>query len=110
MPLDPQAQAVLDSMPGGDLPDLDSVPVELMRQGFSEIGPEAPVEEVANVENRQIRGAAGEIGARTKVLREMHWRLPCKALCRNEDGISRNPSSLEPLRPPSTTFVGTAPP
>lgn len=64
MPLDPQAQAVLDSLPGGALPDLDNVPVELMRQGFSEIGPEAPVEEVANVENRQIRGAAGEIGAR----------------------------------------------
>jgi acetyl esterase len=64
MPLDPQAQAVLDSMPGGDLPDLSNVPVELMRQGFSAVGPDAPVEEVAKVENRQIAGAAGEIGAR----------------------------------------------
>jgi acetyl esterase len=64
MPLDPQAQAVLDSMPGGDLPDLSAVPVELMRQGFAAVGPEGPVEEVASVEDRTITGAAGEIGAR----------------------------------------------
>ena len=59
MPLDPQAQAVLDSMPVGDLPDLSTIPPELMRQAFSSLGPEAPVEEVASVEDRAIPGAQG---------------------------------------------------
>ena len=64
MPLDPQAQAVLDNMPGGALPDLSNIAVEVMRQGFSAMGDEAEPEAVAKVENRDIPGAAGSIGVR----------------------------------------------
>ena len=38
MPLDPQARAVLDSIPVGDLPDLSTVPPEMMRLAFASFG------------------------------------------------------------------------
>ena len=64
MPLDPQARAVLDSLPIGDLPDLSTITPELMRQAFRSLGPEAPVEQVESVEDRSIPGPAGEIAVR----------------------------------------------
>ena len=64
MPLDPQAQAVLDALPMGDLPDLSTISPELMRKAFSSLGPEAAVQQVESVEDRSIPAAAGDIAVR----------------------------------------------
>lgn len=64
MPLDPQAQAVLDTIPIGELPDLANIPPDVMRQAFAAFGAEEEVEQVASVEDRTIPGPAGEIPVR----------------------------------------------
>ncbi|MCZ6782373.1 MAG: alpha/beta hydrolase [Proteobacteria bacterium] len=66
MPVDPQAQAVLDRLPTGALPDLSTVPPTVMRQMFSgmtAIGG-AETEAVHRVENRTLPGPGGEIPVR----------------------------------------------
>ena len=65
MPLDPQARAVLDTLDAGALPDLASVPPELMRQGFAALLRESgEPEPVAKVEDTVFAGPAGEIPVR----------------------------------------------
>jgi acetyl esterase len=65
MPLHPQARAVLERLDSGALPDLSSVPPELMRQGFAALLRESgEPEAVAKVENTVFPGPAGEIPVR----------------------------------------------
>jgi len=63
--LDPQAKALLDAMP--PMPDFDTIPLELLRQGMAAqnaLAPDAEPVPVAKVENRAIPGPAGEIPLR----------------------------------------------
>ncbi|MGH0030083.1 MAG: alpha/beta hydrolase [Myxococcota bacterium] len=63
--LDPQAKALLDTMP--PLPDFDDIPLEVLRQGMSAQNSLAPGQEpepVAKVENRTVPGPAGEVPVR----------------------------------------------
>jgi acetyl esterase len=65
MPLDPQARAVLDTLDTGAVPDLSSVPPELMRQGFAALLRESDEPEpVAKVEDTVFPGPAGAIPVR----------------------------------------------
>jgi acetyl esterase len=63
VPLDPQAKAMLDTMP--PMPDPDTIPLELLRAGIAQgsLAPGEP-ERVASVENRTVPGPAGEIPVR----------------------------------------------
>ena len=65
MPLDPQAQAVLEQMADAGLPPLGSVSVEETRQGMvaATAAGEEP-EPVAKVEDRSIPGPGGQIPVR----------------------------------------------
>jgi acetyl esterase len=65
MPLDPQAQAVLEQMAEAGLPPLGSVSVEETRQGMvaATAAGEEP-EPVAKVEDRTVPGSAGQIPVR----------------------------------------------
>jgi acetyl esterase len=65
MPLDPQAQAVLEQMADAGLPPLGSVSVEETRQGMvaATAAGEEP-EPVAKVEDRSIPGPVGQIPVR----------------------------------------------
>lgn len=63
MPLDPQAQALLDSMKG--VPPLHTIPIEVLRQGEAASTAMLGVgEPVARTEDREIDGPAGPIPVR----------------------------------------------
>ena len=64
MPLDPQAQAVLDQMAALDMPDMTQFEPSVVRPLFRSMGPESPVEDVARVENRTVPGPAGPVPVR----------------------------------------------
>jgi len=64
MPLDPQAKALLDLMNSADTPDMTTLEPAVVRQLFSTIGPEAPMQEVEKVENRTVPGPDGPIPLR----------------------------------------------
>jgi acetyl esterase len=64
MPLDPQARAILDQMNAVEMPDITTLEPAVVRPLFGSIGPEAPVQEVARVQNLRIPGPAGEIPIR----------------------------------------------
>lgn len=65
MPLDPQAQALLDMLASLNVPPLHEQSVEYARQSFSMLKDMAgPLEEVQKVEDRIIPGPAGEIPVR----------------------------------------------
>jgi acetyl esterase len=60
--LDPQAKAVLDTMPA--MPDFDAIPLELIRSGMAQsLAPGEPLP-VGKVENRTLPGPAGRIPVR----------------------------------------------
>jgi acetyl esterase len=62
--LDPQAKALLEVMP--EMPDFDSIPLELLRSGMaaqSTLSPGEPLA-VAKVENRTVPGPGGELRVR----------------------------------------------
>ena len=64
MPLDPQARAVLDQLEASNLPDLASVDPVVIRQLTDASVDLSQGEPVAEVENRTLRGPAGEIPVR----------------------------------------------
>jgi acetyl esterase len=65
VPLDPQAAALLAELAAVKLPDLATLPPEILRKAFRELaGRDARVEEVASVEDRRIPGPAGAIRVR----------------------------------------------
>lgn len=65
MPLDPQVQALLESMAASGAPPLHTLPVPAARGAMYTFLPLAgPPEEVASVEDRQIEGAHGAIPVR----------------------------------------------
>jgi acetyl esterase len=65
MPLDPEAQAMLDAMSSGEQVDLFSLPHTLVRENFGQMpGGAAPGPEVHRVENRSIPGPDGTIPIR----------------------------------------------
>ncbi|MAG31596.1 MAG: lipase [Deltaproteobacteria bacterium] len=65
MPLDPEAQAVLDTMSAVGEVDLFSLPVTLVRENFAQT-PDGPTEGPAcqRVENREITGPDGKLPVR----------------------------------------------
>jgi acetyl esterase len=64
MPLDPQMQAILDTMPAGGDVDLSQVPPEAMRPAFDSVGPPGDPQVVGNVENRTVPGPSDPIPVR----------------------------------------------
>ena len=63
MPLDPQAQLVLDQLAAVGMPDFDSVDPVTARN-LSAAGVVPSTESIARVEDRVIPGPDGEIGVR----------------------------------------------
>ena len=64
MPLDPQAQLVLDQLQASGVPDLADLGVEAARNLFAAMQPPTPGAPMERVENRTIPGPAGEIPIR----------------------------------------------
>jgi acetyl esterase len=65
MPLDPQAQALLDQLASIPMPPLESLSPEVVRQGMrAMLAMSGEVEPVARVEDRAIPGPAGAIPVR----------------------------------------------
>lgn len=65
MPLDPQAQSLLDLLASMDAPPLHEQSVEFARQSFSMLqNMSGPLEEVNKIEDRTIPGPVGEIPIR----------------------------------------------
>jgi acetyl esterase len=64
MPLDPQAKAVLDQMAPPGAPPVETLPLEVIRQGRGSPERYGIPEEVAQVQDRNISGPAGEIPVR----------------------------------------------
>ncbi len=65
MPLDPQAAAVLAELAAVKLPDLSTLPPEILRKAFRELaGRDAEVEALASIEDRRVPGPAGPIAVR----------------------------------------------
>ena len=65
MPLDPQARDVLATLPVENLPDLSTVPPELVRKWFREMGrPQGAGPALARIEDREIPGPSGPLGVR----------------------------------------------
>ena len=64
MPLDPQAQLVLDQLQASGVPDLADLGVEAARNLFAAMQPPTPGAPMERVENRSIPGPAGEIPIR----------------------------------------------
>jgi len=64
MPVDPQAQTILDEIGTGDDLDYDDLPVEVIREGFEAVNdppPPAPVDSIRDIE---IPGRDATVGAR----------------------------------------------
>jgi acetyl esterase len=65
MPVDPQAQALLDQIQALGGPELHTLPVPEARQAMAALAElQGPAPDVANVENRRIPGPGGEIPVR----------------------------------------------
>jgi acetyl esterase len=65
MPLDPEAQAMLDAMSSGEEVDLFSLPHTVVRENFGQMpGGETAGPEMSRVENRSIPGPGGTIPIR----------------------------------------------
>jgi acetyl esterase len=65
VPLDPQAAAILAELAAVKLPDLSTLPPEILRKAFRELaGRDAEAVELASVEDRMIPGPAGPIPVR----------------------------------------------
>jgi acetyl esterase len=65
MPVDPQIAAMLDELNAFALSDLSAITPEAMRELAKAMpGADAVPQPIHHVENRRLRGAAGEIGAR----------------------------------------------
>ena len=65
MPLDPQAAVILAELAAVKLPDLSTLPPEVLRKAFRELaGRDAEAVELASVEDRTISGPAGPIPVR----------------------------------------------
>ncbi len=67
MPLDPQAQLVLDQLQGAGVPDLADLGVEAARALYEQMPPATAGAAMERVENRRIPGPAGEIPIRLYV-------------------------------------------
>src|SRR5450631_2004956 len=65
MPLDPQMQAYLDQAAALNLPPMDALPLEMVRQNtLMELANVGASEPVAHIENQSIAGPGGEIPIR----------------------------------------------
>jgi acetyl esterase len=64
MPLDPEAQLVLDTISPGAEVDPFTISPELFRAGFAAMSSQEPGPELAKVEDREIEGPAGPIPIR----------------------------------------------